>query len=143
MQQFRGGLVFRAHRLCVSLNSRLELFFAQDSRVLLRNLILRESGSKAVTRLHLIHLDLAQQMRIPNFHPSGAADVDPEPPSIWRSRCGSRTSKLYTLDRNPQPSTLNPQLQILNPPKVETTIVDRLCIRTPQLLNIEKVETEA
>ena len=24
MQQFRGGLVFEAHRLCVSLNSRLE-----------------------------------------------------------------------------------------------------------------------
>ena len=24
MQRFRGGLVFRAHRLCVSLNSRLE-----------------------------------------------------------------------------------------------------------------------
>jgi len=29
-----------------------ELFLAQDSRVLLRNLILRESDSKAVTRLH-------------------------------------------------------------------------------------------
>jgi len=24
MQRFRGGLVFKAHRLCVSLNSRLE-----------------------------------------------------------------------------------------------------------------------
>jgi len=24
VQQFRGGLVFKAHRLCVSLNSRLE-----------------------------------------------------------------------------------------------------------------------
>ena len=24
MQQFRGGLVFEAHRLCLSLNSRLE-----------------------------------------------------------------------------------------------------------------------
>ena len=24
MQRFRGGLVFQAHRLCVSLNSRLE-----------------------------------------------------------------------------------------------------------------------
>ena len=30
-----------------------ELFLAQDSRVLLRNLILRESDFKAVTRLHL------------------------------------------------------------------------------------------
>ena len=24
MQRFRGGLVFKAHRLCVSLNSRIE-----------------------------------------------------------------------------------------------------------------------
>jgi len=24
VQRFRGGLVFKAHRLCVSLNSRLE-----------------------------------------------------------------------------------------------------------------------
>ena len=30
MQRFRGGLVFKAHRLCVSLNSRLESNNAEE-----------------------------------------------------------------------------------------------------------------
>ena len=38
----------------------LQRFLAQDSRVLLRNLILRESDSKAVTRLYLPQCSLRQ-----------------------------------------------------------------------------------
>ena len=69
MQRFRGGLVFKAHRLCVSLNSRLEsnreeglgvethiLSFSFQVYSQFKNYYLTEmcSGSEAVSCLRLI-----------------------------------------------------------------------------------------
>ena len=37
VQRFRGGLVFKDHRLCVSLNSRLESYKEEEEEPALRN----------------------------------------------------------------------------------------------------------
>ena len=47
VQRFRGGLVFKAHRLCVSLNSRLESNKEEDAL---------EQSFTVPTHFHLIYV---------------------------------------------------------------------------------------
>ena len=56
MQRFRGGLVFKAHRLCVSLNSRLESNKEEENHAQPVNLrIVGESEwGKVVFKVHRI-----------------------------------------------------------------------------------------
>ena len=87
VQRFRGGLVFKAHRLCVSPNSRLEsnkeekksrddlgaLFGREERRFLLPYLIvLFRTKNKAYQNAHLTHKNAPAPARAAVSH----ANVD-------------------------------------------------------------------
>jgi len=58
VQRFRGGLVFKAHRLGVSLNSRLESNKEEEGRA--PSSLLRDSYVSDYTLIHLIILLFVQ-----------------------------------------------------------------------------------
>ena len=133
MQWLRGELVFKAHRLCVSLNSRLESNKEDEEEAgcesstprrpcvtcpkELPPFSLWRQGALPSCSSHILNT-LNSESRRTCLCSAHGKTVPPSPPAarlrLVETRCPPLNPKPSTLNLNPKPSILNPQTLTLN-----------------------------